>query len=192
MKVYPTVFGLALALTLSCCQYGPYAQPSPNAAPGPQVVKKSPEIMREYDSFFIADIKVYSVQGDALRRVDDREVRNLAEEFRAKLIRSLGNRHSPIPQPARNTASITIALTDVATTYAAFQLLPGAIIPNAMRGGASIEATVKDSISGEPVATFKDSRQGARQGFLSGLGKWDGVQKAFDEWADQLAGALRP
>jgi hypothetical protein len=81
-------------------------------------------------------------------------------------------------------------LTNVATTHAAFQLVPGGIFPDALRGGASIEARVVDSVSNQVVLRMIDSRQGQREGFLSGLGKWNGAQRDFDEWAQMLAGAV--
>ncbi len=60
------------------------------------------------------------------------------------------------------------------------------VVPNTMRGGAAIEAKFVDSISGKEVLTYKDAQQGQRKGYLSGLGKWDGVKNAFDDWAKQL------
>ena len=173
------------------CQFAARPEAGSASAPRMQVEAKEPGIMKRYNSFYISDIAAYSIEGDYLRRIDDREVQNLAEEFRSKLIRSLGSRYSPIPQKTKNTAIISVALTDVSTSYAAFQILPGAIIPNALRGGASIEAKVLDSVSNEELVTVRDSRQGERQGFLSGLGKWDGVERAFDEWAMLLSSATR-
>lgn len=185
------VLAVVLALGSTACQYGPSPFAEKSTQNRLQVETKAPGILKRYNSFYIADIGVYAVEGDHLRRVEDREVQMLAEEFRAKLIRNLGSRHSPIPQRTRDTALISVAITDVSTTYAAFQLLPGSIVPNALRGGASIEATIVDSVSNEEIAHMRDSRQGARQGFLSGLGKWDGVKRAFDEWAQMLAQAIR-
>ena len=155
-----------------------------------QIERKSPGIMKRYDAFYIGDIRVYSLDQGVLQIVDDREVRELADDLRVKLIRSLGNSFSPIPQRTRNTAVIHVGLTNVATTHAAFQLIPGQLFPNALRGGATIEARVVDSVSNEVVLSMKDSRQGQREGYLSGLGKWDGAQRAFDEWAQMLSGAV--
>jgi len=158
---------------------------------GPVIEAAQPDILKKYDAFFVPDIEVYSMEGDVLRRVSPREVKGLAERFRAKLIQKLDNRYTMFPQPAKNVAGIKIALSDVSTTYTLFQLVPGMAMPNAMRGGASIEAEVVDSVTGKTVLTFRDTRQGERQGYLSGLGKWDGVEKAFDEWAMQLEDAVK-
>jgi hypothetical protein len=155
-----------------------------------RVDTKSPGIMKRYNSFYVADVAVYSVEGEYLRRIEDREVDNLAQDFRSKLIHSLGNRHSPVPVQANKSAVIKVNLTDVYSNGAAFQVLPGIIVPNAMRGGGSIDATVLDSVTNEEIAHMRDTREGARQGYLSGFGKWDGVKTAFNEWAQILGGAV--
>lgn len=157
---------------------------------GPQIKTSEPKVLKKYTAFYVPEIEVYSIEGDTLRRVDDREVEGLAVNFRSKIIRSLGSKHTPLSYSSSNVARINVAISDVSSTYALFQIYPGFIIPNALRGGASIEAKVLDSVSGKEVLSFKESRQGERQGFLSGLGKWDGLEKAFDEWAMQLSAAV--
>lgn len=172
-----------------CFQGTPSA--SDASAPKMQVSMKEPGILRRYQAFYVAPVDVYSVEGDYLMRVSQREVDDLAAEFRSKLIRKLENRSTAFPQPASNVALIKVSLTDVSTNYALFQLTPGLVVPNALRGGATIEAEFIDSVSGEKIGVVRDSRSGERQGFLSGLGKWDGVKLAFDEWAQLLAGSIR-
>lgn len=182
---------MSVACCLCACRYGSTDTVGSSSPSNLQVQSKSPGILRRYNSFYIADIEVYAVEGDYLRRVDDKEVQNLAEEFRSKLIRNLGDQYATIPQRASNTAVIKVALTDATTSYGVFQILPGAIVPNALRGGASIDASIVDSVSNQEIVRVRDSRQGARQGFFSGLGKWDGTEKAFDEWAQVLASAVK-
>lgn len=184
-----TIFLVTFSIT--GCRYGTAPTMGSESRNNLQVVRKEPQVLRRYDSFFISDIGVYSIEGDALYRVQDREVEDLAEGFRAKLIRSLGSQHAVIPQRTRNTGVIKVALTDVSTSYGALQILPGAVVPNAMRGGASIVATVHDSVTNEMLVKVTDSRQGSRQGYFSGLGKWDGTERAFEEWAQILAQAVR-
>ena len=182
---------LLLAAALAGCTGSESIVPPSRGRTEPSFWEKSSGILKRYDSFYIPPIEAFTVEGDKLRRVQQTEAENLAESFRAKIIQRLGDRYSVLPQPARNVAIIKVAISDVSTNYALFQLLPGYVVPNPMRGGASIQADFLDSISNQPVAIFHDSRQGARQGFLSGLGKWDGVEKAFDEWAQLLVSNIR-
>ena len=157
----------------------------------PQIQSASPDILSRYSAFYVPEINILTIEGDALRRVDDSEVERLVADFRNKIIRQLGSKHTMFSQPAKNIGVIKVTVTDVSTTYALFQLYPGAIIPNALRGGASIEANITDSQTGQLLVNYKHSRQGERQGFLSGLGKWDGLKKAFDEWARELGAAVK-
>ena len=106
----------------------------------PQIEVSQPGILKKYDAYYVPDIEVLSMEGDVLRRVTDREVENLARGFREKIIRKLDSRHTMFPQPAMNVAVIKVAISDVSTNYALLQLAPGMAMPNALRGGASIEA----------------------------------------------------
>lgn len=181
--------GLVLVLLLGGCQLTKSAAPSRVLAE-PEIRASSPGVMKRYSAFHVPEIQVLEVEGDILRRVSSGEARNLAEMFRSKLVRQLGSRYSSFSHPARDVAVINITISDLSSTYALAQLAPGLLVQNALRGGASIEARVIDSVSGEEVLTFKDTRQGERQGFFSGLRKWDGVEMAFDEWASKLGAAI--
>jgi hypothetical protein len=165
--------------------------PSSRQDRSPEIEAIRPDVLKQYHAFYVAPIDIYTGTGDVLDRVSDREARDLAESFRAKIIRQLGSSHAIMSSPAKNVAIIKIAITDVSTNYALMQLRPGILIPNSARGGASIDARFVDSVTGQSLVTFRDSKQGERKGFLSGLGKWDGVERAFDQWASNLAGAIR-
>jgi hypothetical protein len=190
MKAVWKLHGLSIILVffsgigIGCSSIGT-SSPSRVTVP-PYFEEVSPGVLKSYTGFFVQPIELYGVDGDALRRVDDNDTRKLADDFRRKLIKSLGNKHATIPSASRSVALLEINIADVSSTYTAFQLLPGVLMPNVMRGGASIEARFIDSVSRKQVALFKESRQGEREGFLSGLGKWDGAEKAFDEWARLL------
>ena len=184
-----TIISIVFINLLGCSDQKLASRIEPN--PPAEFTTSSPGVLKRYDAFYVAPVEVYEIEEDYLRRVSDAEVRNLGEELRTKLIRKLDQRSTTLPQPARNVALIKIALTDVSTNYAMFQLTPGVLFPNPMRGGASIEAQFIDSVSGKTVAQFRDSRSGERRGFFSGLTEWDGVKTAFDEWAQLLASEIR-
>lgn len=185
---------ISMVLVLLCLSIGCYPAPNPfepaNTA-GPDIDVKKAGGLTSYQAYHIPPIDVYSIEGDYLRRAGDKEVETLAETFRSKLIRELGDRYTSFPHPAANVAVLHIAITDVSSTYTAFQLVPGYVVPNALRGGATIEAKFIDSVTNEPIVLVRDSRSGDRQGFFSGIRKWDGVEKAFDEWADLLGDTAR-
>jgi hypothetical protein len=188
MRSYQTIkniFYLVLFFNVSGCAVIDAASPS-RADVAPEITGADPESLKNYTAFYVPPIRVYEIKGDILKRVDDRATVDLAEHFRAKIIRALDSKHTSFSQPASGVAMLKVAISDISTNYATLQLRPGILVPNSMRGGASIEATFVDSVSGKEILTFRDSEKGERVGFLSGLGKWDGAKRAFDSWARQL------
>jgi len=179
-----------LGLVLSHCGQDLLSS-SPPEAVRPYIEVKRPGILKSFDAFYILPVDIYSIEGDALQRISDDEVIGLGEEFRARLIRKLGDRAAPLPQPTANVANVRVGLMDVSSTYADFQILPGAVFPNALRAGASIQAEFFNSVTNERVALIRESRQADRRGYFSGLRKWDGVETHFDSWTQLLSQAVR-
>ncbi len=167
-----------------------YADLKPSPA-GALVSFKKPGILKTYDAFFVEQIVVYGQDKGSLVPASSNELDELAHSLRDKIIRALGSRHTMFNQPARNVAILRVAITNVWSNNTLTNLRPGLIIPNVLEGGASMEALVIDSVSGQEVAKIADSRPGKRQGFMSGLTRWGGTEAAFDDWSMLLNRSIR-
>ena len=57
-------------------------------------------------------------------------------------------------------------------------------------GGASMEAEIVDSMTGEQIGAVVQGQSGSRVP-LSGLSDWGGAEHAMNEWAKQLKDRLQ-
>jgi hypothetical protein len=153
---------------------------------GPKVNFKKPGILKTYKAYYVEPVRMYAIDSGKFQPASSVELDRLATKFRSKIIRALGDKHTLFNQPARDVAILRIAITNVWSTRTLLNLRPGFIVPNAVSGGASMEAQVIDSVTNEKVGFVTDSRSGARKGYMSGLTKWGGTESAFDEWAEML------
>ena len=63
--------------------------------------------------------------------------------------------------------------------------LPQAKLLGAGIGGASMEAEVVDSMTGEQIGAVVESKMGSRMPFAN-LGEWDAAKQVMDDWAKRF------
>ncbi len=158
----------------------------------PKVTVAKPGILKAYSAFYVAPITIYGQDQGRLFPATPNELEMLESKFKSKIIAALGSNFTQFNQPARGVAIIDIKITDIWSNSAFEALRPGILIPNNLGAGATMQADFYDSITNKKIATVWDSRSGERRGYFSGLGKWSGVEGAFDEWAGMLRQSIRP
>lgn len=78
-----------------------------------------------------------------------------------------------------------MALTDISKSSAASLIPQAKLIAGAGIGGASMEAEILDSMTGEQIGAVVESKTGTRMPFAN-LGKWDAAKQVIDDWAKRL------
>jgi hypothetical protein len=114
-----------------------------------------------------------------------REINDLTNYMHRKLIQAIqdsGNRVAYKQAPG--VARIRVALTDITET-SALNILPQASLLGAGVGGASMEAEIIDSVTGEQIGAVVESRTGSRVPF-SNLGDWGTAKGIMDDWAKRF------
>ena len=91
-------------------------------------------------------------------------------------------------QPAPGVGRIRIALTDIEKT-GAINMIPQASLLGAGVGGASMEAEIVDSVTGEQIGAVVQSKQGSKMP-LSNLGDWTAAKGVMDAWASRFQKTL--
>ena len=161
------------------------------AASGVHIWEAKPAALKQYDAFYVGPVTVLTGDSGRLTPSNDREMEDLGRQFRQRIIRSLGSRHTMFPHPANNVAIIDVTLTNMWSNRALANLRPGILIPNSLDGGATMQTVFIDSVSKKPVLKVWDSRSGERKGYLTGLTTWGGTKSTFDEWAMLLNKNMR-
>ena len=78
-------------------------------------------------------------------------------------------------------ARIRSAFTDIDKSYLV-SYFPLTKMTGTGVGGASLEAEIVDSLTGEQIGAIVESQQGSTEPF-DGLGDWDAAKQVMDEWS---------
>ncbi len=148
--------------------------------------------LAKYSNFIVDPVEVYFHRGS--KAVEHRTKGKLTQQqltdktnyFHTMIIKAVedsGNR--VVYQPASGVARIRVALTDIDRSTL-ISLMPTAkVIGGAGIGGASMEAEIVDSMTGEQLAAIVESRKGSRIP-LANLGDWDAARQVMKDWAKSL------
>ena len=147
--------------------------------------------LAKYSSFIVDPVKVHFHMGSkAIEhrtewKLTQRQVTDLTNYLHARIVKAVkdsGNR--VVYQPASGVARIRVALTDIDRSTAA-SLMPQAKLMGAGIGGASMEAEVVDSMTGEQIGAVVESKKGSKMPFAN-LGEWDAAKQVMDDWAKRF------
>jgi hypothetical protein len=147
--------------------------------------------LARYSSFIVDPVEVHFHRGSKAiehrtkGKLTQQQVTDLTSYLHNRIVKAVedsGNR--VVYQPASGVARIRVALTDIDKSTAA-SLLPQAKLIGAGIGGASMEAEVVDSITGEQIGAVVESKLGSRIPFAN-LGEWDAAKQVMDDWAKRF------
>jgi hypothetical protein len=151
--------------------------------------------LNKYSNFIVDPVEVHFHRGSKAvehrtnGKLTQRQLTDLTNYMHAKIIeavRSSGNNISY--QPASGVARIRVALTDIDRSSAA-SLMPATKLIGAGIGGASMEAEIVDSMTGEQIGAVVESKKGSKMPFAN-LGEWDAAKQVMDDWAKRFQGRL--
>jgi hypothetical protein len=129
--------------------------------------------LREYAKFIVDPVALYFDEQTRADVGNWDELERLRAYMRKTLINTLEPRYAAVgTKPGLGTARIRVALTGVKKGK-----------PLAT-GGASMEAELLDSQTGEQIAALVETRQ-MRKAY-GGLSQWDDAKAVMDDWAKRL------
>ena len=154
------------------------------------------QALAKYSNFIVDPVKVHfhsgskAVEHRTEGKLTQRQVTDLTNYFHTKLIEAVQNSGKSIAhRPAAGVARLRVALTDIDKS-SAISLMPAAkVIGGTGIGGASMEAEIVDSMTGEQMAAVVESQKGTRIPFAN-LGDWDAAKEVIDGWAKRLQSRL--
>jgi hypothetical protein len=148
------------------------------------------EALAGYSSFIVDPVVVYFHEGAKSKgKLTFQQLADLTNYLHTKIVGAVQGAGKKVAhQPANGVARIRVALTDMEKTDA-INLLPQVILLGAGIGGASMEAEIVDSMTGEQIGAVVESKNGSRMPFAN-LGDWTAAEKVMDSWADRFQNRL--
>ncbi len=150
------------------------------------------QALANYSNFIVDPVKVHfhhgakAIEHRTEGKLTQQQLTDKTNYFHTMIVKAVedsGNR--VVYQPAAGVARLRIAITDIQKSDL-ISLMPTAkVIGGTGIGGASMEAEIVDSITGEQVAAIVESRKGTRIP-LANLGDWDAARQVIKDWAKSL------
>jgi hypothetical protein len=142
-----------------------------------------------YSKFIVDPVVVYLYGVPQGARPDPAVRKALANSLHNAIIDALNDRYMIVSQPAPGVARLRIAITDIEKSATALNALPPTAIAGMGLGGASMEAELLDSETGEQVGAVIQSKKGKRM-TASGLKEWGDAEAVMKEWAARFKKVL--
>ena len=137
-----------------------------------------------YKTFIIDPVVVHFHEQAKSDTTDPKTLTRMATYLRGAIANAIKDRYSITAQPKPGVARLRVAITDIDKASTVSKLLPIGKALGGGRGGASMEAELLDSVSGEQIGAVIQSTPGKVMSL--GAAKWGDVEAAMDEWAQQF------
>lgn len=148
--------------------------------------------LARYSSFIVDPVDVHYHSGSKSKgKLTEEQIKDLTGYMHSKILEAFRNAGKGIAyRPAPGVARIRVALTDINPSSWASLVPQTRLILGTGLGGASMEAEIVDSMTGEQIGAVVESKLGSRIPFTE-LGKWDSAKAAMDSWGKRLQERLQ-
>jgi len=162
-----------------------YWQLKPNPAMDGALHFRNPLLrLDQYDKFMVDPIFIQLTRKDQNVALDPVKLGKLTDFVYHELVKGLLKNYQVVGEPGPKVLRIRAAITDVRKT-SPVNMLPQAKLLGLGLGGASMEAELIDSVTGERVEAVVDSRTGKRIS-LAGLGEFDHAHQVMTFWVERF------
>lgn len=171
---------------------GDYGQLRPTAAHPDNPSYRKPGSLAGYTGFIVDEVVYRPAPG--AQTLESETLAELTGEYHDRLVAAFSEKYRQAEAPGAGVMRIRAAVTNVADAIPVLNIITmaAAVVP-VTAGGASTEAEVTDSISGERLAAYQGFNNGGRSflggpiGFLSIHGQ---ARRAFSVQAEELRDLL--
>lgn len=136
-----------------------------------------------YSKFIIDPVVTHFHTGSkAAGKLKEEDLRDLRNYMHEALVKAIEDRYKIVFRPGPGVARFRAALTDLKKSGIVQNVLPiGKAIGSGL-GGASLEAELLDSQTGEQIGALVESQLGERLS-LDGYSTWGDAKAIMDSWA---------
>lgn len=139
------------------------------------------ERLADYSKFYVLPVEVY--YHDRARRTADWETLNELKKFTHQAIReAISDRYEMVVRDGPGVARVRVALTEVTPSYPVARLFGAA-------GGASLEAEIVDSVTGEQIGALVEAQKGTTMS-MDSFSRYGGARGVVLDWAARFRARL--
>ncbi|MDR4506626.1 MAG: DUF3313 domain-containing protein [Candidatus Brocadiaceae bacterium] len=142
--------------------------------------------IKNYTLFIVDPVMIHLRPEADNRIVHQEEINALAKYFQHEIITALEGQYTVVEAPGNGVLVIKTAITDVAPDLLYITPSPETITSAQGLGGASMEAALIDSLSGEIVAAVMDSRIDPQNKLSVTHTRWGNTKEVLSQWAQLL------
>jgi hypothetical protein len=182
---------IAITLTAAGCG-GKHRKPTGFLSDYSKLNEESGSTLRYLDEAALAKYTGFIVD-PIQNRIDnpdgvltDEDIADLTSYMYDKIVEAIKASGDQIAyRPAEGVARLRIAFTDIDKSHP-ISIVPWSSIAGLGIGGASAEAELVDSITGQQIAAVVQSKEGQSKVPFTTLGDWTAAKQTIDTWAKNL------
>ena len=141
-------------------------------------------IAQQYSKIIIAPVQFQLDQTVNAGKLNDEDQEQLAGYFHEQLKERLNKNYTITDSPGSDVLIIRSAITNIVPNIGVLNINMISLFSGSGLGGASLEAELVDSMTGERILAFVDARKGRK--FKKGFAKWGHTEEAMEFWADAI------
>ena len=149
------------------------------------------DVIKPYSKVIIDPVEVHfhasskATKDSEKGKIKEQDIEDLCNYLHASVEQALSKSFTIVYRPGPGVMRMRMALTDLKKANILMNIHPASKLIGKGIGGASVEAELIDSQSGEQLAAIIESQLGKRVS-LSGLSAWGDAKSVMDEWAERL------
>ncbi len=141
--------------------------------------------LAQYKQFIVEPVVIHLHGMKQGARPDPETRRELANHMNNAIIKAIQGKYMVVSQPGPGVARVRVAITDLEKSNPVLNAIPQAKLTGAGLGGASMEAELLDSQTGEQIGAVVETQKGSRLSF-AGLKTWGDSKAVMDGWAERF------
>jgi hypothetical protein len=142
--------------------------------------------LASYSKFIVDPVAIHFHTGSkAAEKLKEEDLRDLRNYMHEALVNAIEDRYEIVYRPGPRVARLRSALTDLKKSGIVQNIIPVGKAIGGGLGGASLEAELLDSKTGEQIGAIVESQLGKRLS-LDGYSTWGDAKAVMDSWAKRF------
>jgi hypothetical protein len=139
-----------------------------------------------YSTFIIDPVEIFfHVKSKAEGKIKEQDLTDIKNYMHSALVEAIEDGYEIVYRPGPGVARLRVAITDLKKSRPVMNILPQTKLIGSGLGGATLEAELVDSETGEQIGAIVESQLGKRLS-LEGISTWGDAKGVMDRWADRL------